>query len=83
LPIFAIGVVLFAVPLAAQLLEQPFLIRIATRVVVFSIVVVALNLILGFGGLVSLMQASLLGIGGYVVAILARHSTAPIMTDPS
>jgi branched-chain amino acid transport system permease protein len=82
LPIFAIGVVLFAVPLAAQLFEQPFLIRIATRVVVFSIAVVALNLILGFGGLVSLMQASLLGVGGYVVAILARHSSAPIMTDP-
>jgi len=82
LPIFVIAVLLFAMPLASQVFEQPFLIRIATRVVVFSIAVVALNLILGFGGLVSLMQASLLGIGGYVVAILARHSTAPIITDP-
>jgi branched-chain amino acid transport system permease protein len=81
-PLLVIAVLFAALPLAAQFLEQPFLIRVATRVVVFSIAVVALNLILGFGGLVSFMQAALLGIGGYVVAILARHNTIPFLSEP-
>lgn len=82
LPLLIIAVLLAALPFVALLLEQPFLIRIATRVAVFSIAVVALNLILGFAGLVSFMQAALLGVGGYVVAILARHNTTPFISDP-
>lgn len=82
LPVFMIAVLFAAMPLLSQILEQPFLVRIATRIVVFSIAVVALNLLLGFAGLVSFMQAALLGIGGYVVAILARHDTTPFISDP-
>jgi branched-chain amino acid transport system permease protein len=52
---------------------DPFLVKVATRVVVFAIVAVALDLVVGFGGLVSLCHAGLFGIGGYVVAILAFH----------
>jgi branched-chain amino acid transport system permease protein len=66
-------VLLALVPLASWLLDDPFLIKIGTRIVVFSIAAVALNLLLGFGGLVSLLHAGLFGIGGYVVAILAWH----------
>jgi branched-chain amino acid transport system permease protein len=73
----ALILTLFALlPLAAHLLDDPFLIKIGTRVVVFSIAAVALNLVLGFGGLVSLLHAGLFGIGGYVVAILAHHAVA-------
>ena len=71
----AIGTILLALPVLAQSFEQPFLLRIATRVVVFSIAAVALNLILSFGGLVSFMQGAFLGIGGYVIAVSA--ATAP------
>lgn len=67
-------VVLAALPVVASLLGNPFLIKIGTRIVVFSIAAVALNLVLGFGGLVSLMHAGLFGIGGYVVGILAFHA---------
>jgi branched-chain amino acid transport system permease protein len=72
--IAVIVVALALVPVAASLLDDPFLIKIATRVVVFAIAAVALNLVLGFGGLVSLLHAGLFGIGGYMVAILAFHS---------
>ena len=64
---------LACVPLAAQALDNPFLIRLFTRVIVLSIVAVALNFVLGFGGLVSLMHAGLFGIGAYGVAILSHH----------
>ncbi len=71
--IVAILLVLALVPPLALAFDQPFLIRVFTRVILFAISAVALNLILGFGGLVSLLQAGFFGLGGYVVAILAHH----------
>ena len=70
---FAVIGLLAVVPPLAQMLGDPFLIKVATRVVVFAIAAVALNLVLGFAGLVSLLQAGLFGVGGYVVAIAAHH----------
>src|SRR3954453_22280526 len=64
---------LACVPTIAQAVDYPFLIRLFTRVIVLSIAAVALNFVLGFGGLVSLMHAGLFGIGAYGVAILSFH----------
>jgi branched-chain amino acid transport system permease protein len=64
---------LAAIPLIAAATDNPFLIRLFTRVVVFAIVAVALNFVLGFGGLISMVHAALFGIGAYVVAIAAFH----------
>lgn len=71
--IAAATLLLMLVPTLAAATGNPFLIKIATRVVVFSIAALALNLVLGFGGLVSLLHAGLFGIGGYVVGIAAFH----------
>jgi branched-chain amino acid transport system permease protein len=67
-------VMLALLPVVAAQLGNPFLIKIGTRIVVFSIAAVALNLVLGFGGLVSLLHAGLFGIGGYVIGIMAFHA---------
>ena len=64
---------LLLVPPIAAATDDPFLIKIFTRVMVFAIAAVALNFMLGFGDLVSLLQAGLLGVGGYAVGILAHH----------
>ncbi len=72
-PIVVLVALLVLVPPIAFALDDPFLIKVFTRVIVFAIAAVALNFILGFGDLVSLVQAGLLGIGAYVVAILAHH----------
>lgn len=48
-----------------------FLILLATRVLAFSILVMSLDILLGFTGLPSLGQAAYLGIGAYLAAILA------------
>ena len=44
-----------------------------TRIVILAIAAVSLNLIMGFGGMVSFGHAAYLGIGGYVVGILAKE----------
>jgi len=69
----ALVVCLASVPLIAGLTDNPFLIRLFTRIVIFAIVAVALNFVLGFGGLISMVHAALFGIGAYVVAIAAFH----------
>lgn len=66
-------VALAAVPPISMAMGDPFLIKVATRVVVFAIAAIGLNLVVGFAGLVSLLHAGLFGIGGYVVGIAAWH----------
>src|SRR5262249_30362393 len=48
-----------------------FVILLATRALAFSILVMSLDILLGFTGLASLGQAAYLGIGAYMPAILA------------
>src|SRR6202049_321991 len=50
-----------------------FVILLATRALAFSILVMSLDLLLGFTGLASLGQAAYLGIGAYLTAILAER----------
>jgi branched-chain amino acid transport system permease protein len=73
LPILLGTIALVSVPILAAALDQPFLVRVLTRIMVLSIAAVSLNVLLGFSGLISVMHAGLLGIGGYTVAILANH----------
>ncbi|MDE2364211.1 MAG: branched-chain amino acid ABC transporter permease [Hyphomicrobiales bacterium] len=72
-PAVLIVFLLAATPLVARALGDPFIVKVATRVVVFAIAAVALNFVVGFGGLVSLCHAGLFGVGGYVVGVLAWH----------
>lgn len=48
-----------------------FLILLATRALAFSILVMSLDILLGYTGLPSLGQAAYLGVGAYATAILA------------
>jgi branched-chain amino acid transport system permease protein len=50
---------------------NPFLILLTTRALAFSILVMSLDILLGYTGLASLGQAAYLAVGGYVTAILA------------
>ncbi len=61
------------VPILADVFADPFLLTLFTRIVIMSIAAVSLNLILGYGGLVSFGHAAYIGIGGYTVGILAFH----------
>jgi branched-chain amino acid transport system permease protein len=64
---------LLAAPPLAQWIGQPYYIELLRRVMIFAIAAVSLNLILGYGGLVSFGHAAYLGVGGYSVGILAFY----------
>jgi len=66
-------VVLALVPAVAGLLNQPFYLDLVRRIMIFAIAAVSLDLILGFGGMVSFGHAAYLGIGAYAVAIPAFY----------
>ncbi len=59
------------VPLYSAMTGKTFLMTLFTRIIILAIAAVSLNLIMGFGGMVSFGHAAYLGIGGYVVGILA------------
>ncbi|MCJ8338686.1 MAG: branched-chain amino acid ABC transporter permease [Pseudomonadales bacterium] len=65
---------LVALPAIALILDEPFYITLATKVVILALAGVGLNLALGLGGLISFGHAAFFGIGGYVAGILASHS---------
>ncbi len=50
-----------------------FLILLATRALAFAILVMSLDILLGYTGLASLGQAAYLGVGAYLTAILATR----------
>ena len=68
--------VLAVLPLLTQAFDQRYLLSIGTRIVIWSIAAVSLNMILGYGGLVSFGHAVFFGIGGYAVGILSAHGVS-------
>ena len=66
-------VVLAALPLVFSHTGHGYLVSTMTRIVIYAIAAVSLDLILGFGGMVSFGHAAYVGIGAYVVGILAFH----------
>lgn len=69
----AVIAVLAVVPVYAALTGNAFALTLFTRVVILAIAALSLNLIMGFGGMVSFGHAAYLGIGGYAVGILAKE----------
>ena len=62
-----------AFPLFAKAIGDPSLVGLATRIAIYAIAAASLNLILGYGGMISFGHAAYFGMGGYVVGILYSH----------
>jgi branched-chain amino acid transport system permease protein len=69
----AVIALLALVPVYAHLIGNLFVLSLFTRIVILAMAAVSLNLIMGFGGMVSFGHAAYIGIGGYVVGILAHE----------
>ncbi len=70
-----IGLAIFVfVPALAQATNQPFLVNLFTRFLIYAIATVSLDLVLGYGALVSFGHAAFFGLGGYVIAVVAFHT---------
>ena len=54
-------------------LDEPFYLVLASRVLIYALAATSLNLLVGFGGMVSFGHAAYFGAGAYVTAIAASH----------
>src|SRR5665213_3055070 len=61
------------VPVYCAATGNYFLMTLFNRILILAMAAVSLNLIMGFGGMVSFGHAAYLGIGGYAVGILAKE----------
>ena len=59
-----------ALPWALHALDAEFYLSFASRIVIFAIAATSLNLLLGYGGMVSLGHTAFFGLGAYVTGIL-------------
>src|SRR6202162_3070198 len=66
-------VILALIPLYTALTGNTFVMTLFTRVLILAMAAVSLNLIMGYGGMMSFGHAAYLGLGGYAVGILARE----------
>jgi branched-chain amino acid transport system permease protein len=73
LVVLGLVALLALVPAYAALTGHSFAVSLFTRIIILAMAAVSLNLIMGFGGMVSFGHAAYLGIGGYAVGILAKE----------
>ena len=69
----ALLLLLALLPIYCGVTGNYFLLSLFTRIIILAMAAVSLNLIMGFGGMVSFGHAVYLGIGGYAVGILAKE----------
>lgn len=72
---------LAVLPPIAIAIGDPFLVVTATRIVVFAIAALSLDLVLGYGAMVSFGHAAFVGLGAYAVAILASHGIDDVLVQ--
>jgi branched-chain amino acid transport system permease protein len=65
---------LLVLPALAGSLGIEYAVGIATRILIFGLAGLSLNLILGYGGMISFGHAAFFGAGAYVVGILSHHA---------
>jgi branched-chain amino acid transport system permease protein len=71
--VLGVLVILALLPVYSAVTGNTFVLSLFTRILILGLAAVSLNLVMGFGGMVSFGHAAFLGIGGYVVGILAKE----------
>ncbi|MEO6031880.1 MAG: branched-chain amino acid ABC transporter permease [Burkholderiaceae bacterium] len=61
---------LLAVPVYAAAADAAYAMTLATRILIFALAAVGLNIALGFGGMVSFGHAMYMGLGAYMVLLM-------------
>ena len=72
----AVAAAAVAFPLVAQPLGWDFYIGFASRIMIYALAASSLNLVLGYGGMVSFGHTAFVGAGAYTVAILMAEGVA-------
>ncbi|MFL5093568.1 MAG: branched-chain amino acid ABC transporter permease [Xanthobacteraceae bacterium] len=69
-------IVLVLFPIAMQLTDHVFYVSFASRVMIYAIAATSLNLVLGYGGMISFGHAAFVGAGAYVASIFMAEGMA-------
>jgi branched-chain amino acid transport system permease protein len=64
-----VAAIAIAFPFVMRAIDAEFYVSVASRILIYGIAATSLNLILGYGGLVSFGHAAFFGIGAYAVGI--------------
>ena len=72
----ALIVLLALVPVLAAVFNEAFYVTLFTRILIFALAALGLNLILGYGAMVSFGHAMYMGVGAYAVGMLSFHGVA-------
>jgi len=79
----ALPIVLFAIfaalPLVAVFSAEAYVLSLATRIMIFAIAALALDLLMGYGALVSFGHAAFVGLGAFTIGILSSHGITDIL----
>jgi branched-chain amino acid transport system permease protein len=73
---FFMTLCLIAFPVVMQWLGNLFYVSFASRVMIYAIAATSLNLVLGYGGMLSFGHAAFVGAGAYVASILVAEGVA-------
>jgi len=65
--------VLLLLPPVSEAIDESYLISIMTRVLIFAMAAISLDIIVGYGAMVSFGHAAFVGLGAYTAAILSFH----------
>ena len=69
----AIFLVLALTPAVAGIMREEYLLSLFARMMIFAIAAISLDLLVGFGGLISFGHAAFIGLAAYAVGILSAH----------
>src|SRR5439155_278229 len=81
-PLFAVqvgmgeNILLLAFPLAMSAIDNLFYVSFASRVIIYAIAATSLNLVLGYGGMISFGHAAFVGAGAYAASICIAEGVA-------
>jgi branched-chain amino acid transport system permease protein len=68
-----IFLILAAIPVLALIRSEDYLLSLFERLMIFAIAALSLDLLIGYGGLISFGHAAFVGLGAYAVGILSAH----------
>jgi len=77
----AIAVVIVLLATLPRWVTNTYYVNIASQIMVFAVLALALNIMVGYGGLVSLGHAGLFAIAGYTAALLMEAGYGHLLAD--
>jgi branched-chain amino acid transport system permease protein len=72
-----VPIVLIVAAIVFPLLAPTYYVQFATKLLLLGMLAMALNLAVGFGGMVSMCHAAFFGLAGYALALLSPQSEPP------